>query len=195
MPDDIRVLTTDLRHVSGLAVAYLPITSIAKLWIRWRTQKNGQNGEEKLFTRNPSGTGICCVQAVWSALNRFSRLQAINPFLRANQTPLSVYFDPRLQSVRLVNSADIETLMRRVASEVYHLHPTHDATHLKKWGTHSLRVGACVALHAMGFSALDIQWILRWRSLAFMTYLRNIALLADCQVRALDRAAALPHLV
>ena len=85
VPDDIRVLTADLRLVSGLAVTYLPITSIAKLWIRWRTQKNGQNGEEKLFTRNPSGTGICCVRAIWSALNRFSCLQATNPFLRLTE--------------------------------------------------------------------------------------------------------------
>ena len=72
-----------------------------------------------------------------------------------------------------------------------HLHPIHDRKHLQRWGTHSLRVGACVVLHAMGFSALDIQWILRWRSMAFLTYLRNLTVLATKQVRALDRAAAI----
>jgi hypothetical protein len=30
----------------------------------------------------------------------------------------------------------------------------------------------------MGFSTVGIQWILRWRSTAFMVYLRNIAILA-----------------
>ena len=195
VPDDVRVLTTDFRHVHGLAIAHLPSTSIQKLWIKWRTQKNGQHGEEKLFTPNPSPTGICCVRSVCSSLRRFSRLQALNPFLRPDATPLSVYFDASSQSVRLITATDIEFFMRRLAVEVYHLHPVHDIAHLRRWGTHSLRVGACVALHAMGFSPLDIQWILRWRSLAFMTYLRNVALLAHRQVQALDRASALPHLV
>ena len=195
VPDDIRILTTDYRHLRGLAVAFLPVTSIAKLWIRWRTQKNLQNGEEKLFVPNPNATGVCCVRALWRSLQRFSRLQAINPYLKPDATPLSVYFDLTTQSVRLVTSVDIEFFMRRLAAEVYHLHPINDRKHLLRWGTHSLRVGACVVLHAMGFSALDIQWILRWRSLAFLTYLRNLAVLADKQVRALDRAAAIPHLV
>ena len=195
VPDDIRILTTDHRHVRGLAIAHLPLGTIDRLWVRWRTQKNGQNGEEKLFTRNPSPGGICCVRSIWSSLRRFSRLQSVNPFLRADSTPLSVYFDPVSQMVRLITATDIEFFIRRLAVEVYHLHPVRDIEHIRRWGTHSLRVGACVALHAMGFSALDIQWILRWRSLAFMTYLRNVALLANRQVRALDRALALPHLM
>ena len=195
VPDDIRVLTVDFRCISGLAVAFLPVTSIAKLWIRWRTQKNMQNGEEKLFVPNPRPDGVCCVRAVWRSLQRFSRLQAINPYLRPDSTPLSVYFDPIHQAVQLVTSLDIEFFMRRLAAEVYHLHPIHDRKHLQQWGTHSLRVGACVVLHAMGFSALDIQWILRWRSMAFLTYLRNLTVLATKQVRALDRAAAIPHLI
>jgi hypothetical protein len=32
-------------------------------------------------------------------------------------------------------------------------------------------------MHAMGFSILDIQWLLRWRSTAF-GHLRNVAILA-----------------
>jgi hypothetical protein len=43
----------------------------------------------------------------------------------------------------------------------------------------------------MGFSPLDIQWILCWRSQAFMVYLRNVAILAIRQFEALDRAAEL----
>ena len=68
--------------------------------------------------------------------------------------------------------------MRRLAAEVYHLHPSKDAKDLQRWSSHSIRVGACVVLHAMGFSDTDIQWILRWRSLAFTACLRNIAILA-----------------
>ena len=81
-----------------------------------------------------------------------------------------------------------------LALSTNHLHPVRDAKDLSKWSSHSLRVGACVALHAMGFSVLDIQWILRWRSTAFMVYLRNVAILAIRQHQALDRAATLPFL-
>ena len=99
------------------------------------------------------------------------------------------------QSVRLVTSIDIEFFMRCLVAEVYHLHPVNDRKHLLHWGPHSLHVGACVVLHGMGFIALDIQWILRWQSLAFLTYLRSLAVLVNKQVRALDRAAAIPLLV
>ena len=99
--------------------------------------------------------------------------------LRPDTTPLSVYWSTSSACVKLINADDIEHLMRRLASQVYHLHPVRDALDLSKWSSHSLRVGACVALHAMGFSPLDIQWILRWRSTAFMVYLRNVAILVS----------------
>ena len=46
----------------------------------------------------------------------------------------------------------------------------------------------------MGFNHLDIQWLLRWRSLAFMAYLRNNCLLTDQHHAALDSARSIPHL-
>ncbi len=61
VPSDIWCLTTTHAHVRGLGVASLSPTSIARLWIRWRTQKNGQHGEEKVFVPNPTLGGVCCV--------------------------------------------------------------------------------------------------------------------------------------
>ena len=164
------------------------------MWAKWRTQKNLQNGEEKLFARNPNLGGFCFVSSAYRALERFQRLSIIDLRLRPNSTPLSVYWSIRSASVRLISADDIERFMRHLASVVYHLDPLADANDLRRWSSHSLRVGACVALHAMGFSALDIQWILRWRSQAFMVYLRNVAILAIRQVQALDRASQLPFL-
>ncbi len=101
---------------------------------------------------------------------------------------------PEISQVRLINADDIEEFMRSLAVTVYDLHPSKDKKELQKWSAHSLRVGACVCLHVMGFSSLDIQWLLRWRSNAFMAYLRNLAGLADRQHRAVDQAGAMPHL-
>ena len=37
------------------------------------------------------------------------------------------------------------------------------------------RVGACVILYTLGFTDVQIQHLLRWKSLAFMEYLRNLS--------------------
>ena len=83
--------------------------------------------------------------------------------------------------------------MQQLPAQVHHLHPVNDPDVIK-WDTHSLRVGACVILHALGFSSLDIQTILQWRSMAFVSYLQNIALLSSCQNRAFNKAQGMPIL-
>ena len=194
VPVDVRVQTIDYRRAVGLPILLIPLAAITRLWVTFRTQKNGQHGEEKLFMLNPNPAGICLVSATYRALERFKRLQRLDPRLDPRTTPLSVYWDGRARCVKLITATEIERFMRNLASSVFNLHPVRNATELSKWSSHSLRVGACIALHANGFSALDIQWILRWRSMAFMVYLRNMAVLAIRHHQALDRTAALPLL-
>ena len=50
---------------------------------------------------------------------------------------------------------------------------------LSAFTSHSLRVGACVLLHAQNVSAEDIKFCLRWRSDTFRMYLRIILTLAE----------------
>jgi hypothetical protein len=171
-PCRLRILTVSRHRVSGIAILDHPLLQIAKMWVIWRTQKNGQIGEEKLFARNPNQTGFCFVSSAYRALVRFQQLMILGPCLHPNATPLSVYWSTSARCVKLITADDIEHFIRRLAIAVYHLHPVKDSKDLRRWSSHSLRVGACVALHAMWFSPLDIQWILRWRSQAFMVYLR-----------------------
>jgi hypothetical protein len=81
------------------------------------------------------------------------------------------------------------------AAHVYKLDPTTDCAHLCRWSAHSLRVGACVILHGMGFTDTQIQFLLRWQSNAFYVYLRNIAGLAHKQNRALDDLSIMPNFI
>jgi hypothetical protein len=82
---------------------------------------------------------------------------------------------------------------------------------------HSLRVGACAILHAVGFTDVQIMWLLRWRSNAFlhavgfkdvqimwllrwrsntfMTYPRNVAVLSHRQNLAFSDVEAMPHVI
>ena len=191
-PFDVRVETVAHQRLSSMDILTVPVTSIRKVWIKFRTQKNGYHGEERIFTRNPA-LGHCFVAAIYRSLTRFKALQSVLPTL-TETSPLAIYWDVDSRSVRSITAPDIESFMRSLAVVVYDLHPHKDKKALQKWSAHSLRVGACVLLHAMSFSTLDIQWLLRWRSNAFMAYLRNLAGLADRQVAALDRAQGMPHL-
>jgi hypothetical protein len=76
---------------------------------------------------------------------------------RIQQSCYSLFADNA--GVKLVAADDIERFIRHLVCSVYHLDPVRDAKDLSRWSSHSLRVGACVALHAMGFSfsTLDIQ--------------------------------------
>ena len=194
IPIDFRIITSGLHRAVGLSILYYPLLGIVKMFVKFRTQKNGQHGEERLFTRNPNPGGFCFISSVYRSLQRFRLIQLRDPRIDPSITPLSVYWDQPLGRARLVTSFEIDRFMRILASTVYHLDPVRHAADLQKWGSHSLRVGACVTLHAMGFSPLDIQFILRWRSMAFMVYLRNVAILANRHHQALDRAAAQPYL-
>ena len=108
-------------------------------------------------------------------------------------TPLAIYVCENMGKTLLVTTKEIEASMRRIAAKVYDLDPIKDADALKRWSAHSLRVGVCVIIHCMGFTEPQIQWLLRWKSLAFMTYLRNMVFLGDKQNQALDKAAGIPH--
>jgi len=191
---DMRFVTRSGTRLVGVQVTSVALTALAKVWVKLRTQKNGQHGEGKLFVLNPDPNGICMVASLYRALTRFAKLCTVDGRLHEQRTPLSVCHHVATNTVRLVTTTDIEWFMQRLAAQVCHLHRVNDHDAIQKWGTHSLRVGACVVLHAMGFLSLDIHSILWWRSMAFVSYLRNIALLSSRQNRAFNKALEMPVL-
>jgi len=175
-----------------MGIALVPYETTTHLWVKFRTQKNGAHGEERLFTPNSSTSAFCPVLSIHRLLCRLVRIRFVDPRVNPH-TPLSVYLDKSTGRAKLITANEIEFFMRGLASEVHGLHPVRDAAALQLFSSHSLRVGACVLLHLMGFTFVDIKWILRWKSDAFMAYLRNMALLSHMHNRAVDRAAAMPH--
>ena len=63
-----------------------------------------------------------------------------------------------------------------LAKKCYNITSKED---LARFSTHSIRVGACVALHVANFTTEQIQHALRWRSNAFKMYLRDVIALAE----------------
>ena len=150
------------------------------MWLKFRTQKNGKHGAERLFEWNdrPNAT-LCMVKTMYRVVERFIRCRSEDD----TDTPLSIYINERGDK-QLLTSADIEQHIRSIAIQLYNLDPVKDKDEIMRWSAHSLRVGACVFLHSAGFTALDIKWILRWESDSYKVYLRNFPGLSRKQNQA-----------
>ena len=164
-------------------------SAVGRATLTFKAQKNGENGATRLFTRNDSFPDMCFIKLLLRIVRRFLRLVGED-----HAKPLCLCRDPS-GSIRYIASTDISFVFRRAASFVCKLDPTKDAKSLSLWSSHSLRVGACVLLHAMGFADVQIMWLLRWMSNAFVTYLRNVAVLSHRQNLAFSEAEAMPHVV
>jgi hypothetical protein len=144
--------------------------------LRWRVQKNGNNGETQPYAA--SGTVHCPVLALVRITQRACRL-SLGPNL-----PLSIYTSQLHAMVRYIDDSAIALSLQSLAQTCY---GPLDHASLNRFSTHSIRVGACVVLNAAGKAGAFIQQRLRWRSEAFLMYLRDIPELA------LAHAAVLTH--
>ena len=106
-----------------------------------------------MFTRVSIDGFHCFIQAMHRILLRFQRLRGDDDIY----TPLALYRSED-GSVVLATPSVIKTHMRFLASKVYGIDPTTDEgkAALRLWSSHSLRVGACVLLHALGYSETQL---------------------------------------
>jgi hypothetical protein len=174
-------------------VVHGPPDLIGSVKLCWRTQKNGDNNETKLYTVNPSPNGRDLVRPMVRVVKRFYAIHGVHSDAD-HKVPLAIYANDNC-SVRLIVARDIEQVMRSAAAAVYNLDPTKHAKELQRWSAHSYRVGACCLLHGLGYNEHQIKFLLRWRSNAFMVYLRNLMILSNQHVRDIDKADAIPHFV
>jgi hypothetical protein len=69
---DVRFESASGANVSSVEALLANPLSLAKCWIKFRTQKNGENGEEKLFSRHDNATDMCFVSAMLRIIQRFA---------------------------------------------------------------------------------------------------------------------------
>jgi hypothetical protein len=153
----------------------------------WTHQKNKNHGEKRLFVRNETNPKCCYVIHAISIIQRFLRLVGQNKL----DVPLAVYSHPD-HGVVFITEKEITQTFRALACEVYNLDPKSEKI---KFSSHSLRVGACVLLHSQGFTHIQIKFLLRWKSDAFMEYLRNVPLLSHQQNQAVAFMDQMPNLM
>lgn len=133
--------------------------------IRWRKQKNNDNGQEITYARDEALPSFCPVLAALRIVKRAMRL-GDEP-----TEPLAVARHPRSNKRIYITASLATAVIRSAAKAVYGL--SDDDPELKKWSCHSIRVTAANLLHRERFSDSYIQSRLRWKSTSFLKYLRN----------------------
>jgi hypothetical protein len=144
--------------------------------VTWRFQKNGNNSEKKTLVWAFGHPTLCAV----SALLHISKCWHVLGLPKEH--PLAVYMtDGTINGkTKLICKSNINAALLNAARNVYNM----------KWDdldwftSHSICVGACVALHAANILVLNIQHALHWKSDAFLIYLHNLPCQAQCTARA-----------
>ena len=162
---------------------------MGEVTVTLRTQKNGSNDEKRSHVRNEHNPKSCYVRLTMEILARFTRLVGWN-----STTPLAVYYAGS-GIVQSITANDIELVVRAAAAHVYNISPQTCQKELQLWSAHSMWVGVCVILHARGSPASQIQFILRWKSMAFLVYLRNLFFMASTQNKAIHDVSRMPNLL
>ena len=140
--------------------------------IKWRFQKNNDNGQVISYVKDNVNKTYCVVEACQRLRNRAINLRI------AKDKPIAVFTEiiNGKSITRLVDDIHIKRLLQEAASKEYNIKCKKE---LSAFTSHSVRVGACVLLHSQNISPEDIKFWLRWRSDTFRMYLRNIVELAE----------------
>ena len=120
-------------------------------------QKNGDHGELKWITRNIANPELCSVLRAMNICIRFITLRG----WEFSHEPLAIYQDSSNKRIYNITDSDANILIRELATETYDISKSEE---LQLWTCHSIRVGACCILYAMGIPEANIKQLLRWRS-------------------------------
>ena len=131
--------------------------------VKWRYQKNLDNGQKIKQTKNKANPKVCGVRGGVRIRQRARRLNS------SAKATLEKFKDKSGNVAHITNSM-IAKHLQQCARMTYSIKCRKA---LAKWSSHSIRVGACVSLSEAGKESQFIQIKLRWRSLAFRDYLRN----------------------
>ena len=169
-------IAADFKIINSLSVTGINSFSDNKpydlLQVCWRFQKNNDNGQVILFSKNTNNPDFCVVAAATRILQRAKKLHI------PSNHPVAVFV--RNSKIYNITDNDARKSIQECAQQVYQF---LDKAELSKFTNHSVRVGACVALHCAGGDTLTIKTRLRWRSDSFAMYLRNTPLLAPIHTK------------
>jgi hypothetical protein len=174
-----------LASCASINVALEMVDSVT---VTWTTQKNQIRGESKSYHKNQKCPGLCPVYRFLRIILRFIKLMG-----HTTDIPVSIYRDNTGAMHNIVRT-DVDSVLQSTVQRLFKLDPVTDKETYTKWTSHSIRVGACNILFGAGLKDTVIQFRLRWRSLSFMNYFRNLGAISQAQNDAVNMAIDHPDL-
>ena len=175
--DDFTFSGTDERQLNDDDICHLDFAHIHHLKLRWRKQKNNENGQKIDFACDNANPDYCPVRAARRIYLR--SLRQLSP----SHEPIAT-FATKTGARKFITSTMVTSHLRRAASTVLHINEGDRSLNL--WSTHSIRVTAANLLHRANLSDSYIQTRLRWKSKSFLMYLRNTIYAADAHTKAIN---------
>ena len=180
---DVQFLTAHKQPIP-MSTAIRQRHKVHHVILTYRWQKNMQHGEKKTYARNTKNRACDSVEHLLNICDRYIRLCGPSQTDR----PLAVYRQSNGKIYHLT-SVDVTIQMRALARTVYKI---TSKPALQLFTSHSLRVGACCILWAMGLSGEFIQRNLRWRSESWKDYIRDLTIQAHQHNSAMAECWDLP---
>eukprot|EP00957_Ditylum_brightwellii_P014759 1113132-Ditylum_brightwellii.AAC.1 len=128
------------KHLYASDSAIVQDDEVELMELMYRFQKNKDNGQREKYSKF-TNTKLCPVRSGLRIRRRAQRLRV------KTHTPIAVYSSSSKKKAKYTSDKDIESVLRLVAKEVYNLTLSKD---IKRFSSHSIRVGACVLLHRSG---------------------------------------------
>eukprot|EP00957_Ditylum_brightwellii_P158890 12093809-Ditylum_brightwellii.AAC.1 len=165
---DFILLEKNGKHLYSSDSAQFMGRDVEFLEIRYRFQNNKDNGQKIKYSRS-SNTTSCPDMAGLRIRRRSQRLNV------RSDTPIAIYRSSKGAKVKYVTDKQIDSILQSVVKSLYSL---TFLEYIRRFSSHSIRVGACVLFHSSGKDGEFINLRLHWKSDTFRLYLRNTILLA-----------------
>jgi hypothetical protein len=162
------------------------LDNLSSVTVKWRLQKNRQNGQSVTIAADPKNPLLCPVRNAMHLVLRKKRLK------HSLELPLAVFAN-KSGDVKYLTGSKITEILRKAAKRA---HPDWTKEQINKISAHSIRVWACVLLSEAGKQPDFIKKRLRWMGDSYMLYLRDTPKISLQHNEALNEATeAIMHLI
>jgi hypothetical protein len=152
---------------------------VARVRIKFRIQKNRQNGQEITAVCDRDNPDICPVLAAFDLYMHSIEIE------QPDDLPLVAMLDDK-RKIKYLTYSKVASVLRKIAKKV---HPDWSQEEINKISAHSIRVWACVLLDEAGKLPSFIKSRLRWLGESYRTYLRDTAVINEQHNEALKKTS------
>lgn len=152
---------------------------VKRVRIRWKIQKNRQNGQKVTVVRYAESDDLCPVLAAWDIYMHSIEIG------QSADMPMAATLDNK-KELKYITATRVADVLRKIAKKV---HPNCPPDDIKRYSAHSVRVWACVLLDEAGQKPSFIQKRLRWLGDSYKIYLRDTQAINEQHRDALKKAS------